>query len=477
MLVISLICGALGFLIHLQFPTIGPRGTIVVRALLVIAMLVNGALAWKMVRTRISAWVGLTSILTTGLALRLHMLALARQTMLFPDAISYRVQAINRDLFTFWDGNTWTPFWAYCLRVWYRIFGTNEVVQRSLTLILSLAVVVTIFWLGRVLFSSRTGLAASMLVALSPLLIWNSVQGLREEVGILELLALLLFLKTQKPTRRTAIFVGLTVGLIGLTRTEFLPVAIVLVALTWIRRDKLLSAGTALAVSVVLIFPQGWAIWAQWGQPDFWVKNFTRGWVNMEYQSGNLTEAQFQRSGGGQPLPDKERLTKSIFAGPLLGPQEWFFKVHTPRETFTRTLTGAALLPFYSFRAAIWLGQDGSFLTDAPIRDREPFVTATWIGGVTALLGLIALALRGHWQILLTMLMLGVIYAMPFTIGDLRYNQDPPLFDMRLSEAMVPLLALGLGSIIGLVKSRRSDHSTAIQSPTSSGENLELKET
>src|SRR5688572_22532894 len=92
-LVISLICGALAFLIHLQLPTIGPRGTMAVRALLVIAMLANGALVVKMVRTRFSAWVGLTSILTIGLGLRLHMLALVRQTLLFPDAQTYQTQA------------------------------------------------------------------------------------------------------------------------------------------------------------------------------------------------------------------------------------------------------------------------------------------------------------------------------------------------------------------------------------------------
>lgn len=468
-LVVSLIAGSLGFLVHLQLPTIGPRGTMAVRALLVIAMLANGALVVKMVRTRFSVWVGLTSILTSGLALRLHMLALVRQTMLFPDAQTYQTQAAQEGLGTFWNGTNWTPFWVYLVRLWGRIFGPSAFAQRTLSLVLSLAVITATYWLGKRVHSTAGGLIAAALVSLSPFLAFSAVQGLREETGILLVLILLILLVDRKPSLWIAASAGIVLGLIGLTRSEYVPAVLLVALAVWVWRKKWLWIAAALTIAGLLLVPQAMLIKAYFGDTAYFAKLFTRGWVNIEYQTGNLTEEQFARSSdGSKPLPTKEELQKNLFAGPLLTPMEWYFEVHDPQQTAVRTVKGTATLPFFAVRSAIWSGHVGSFLTDHAKRDQEPYVTATWVLGLLALVGLGVLSIKGHWGILLFVLAISGIYAVPFTIGGVHYSRDPSVFDMRLSEVLIPLMAVGLGSLGAIATIGKRGRSPVLTEPVSS---------
>jgi len=66
---------------------------------------------------------------------------------------------------------TRAPLHPLLLQGWIRIFGSSEAAARSLSVVCGLATVVLIYEIGRVAFDTATGLWASWLAALSPLLI------------------------------------------------------------------------------------------------------------------------------------------------------------------------------------------------------------------------------------------------------------------------------------------------------------------
>ena len=68
-----------------------------------------------------------------------------------------------------------TPPLYYVLAwLWTRVFGTGEIGARSLSAVVGTATILVAFLAVRRLFGNRVGLAAAALVAVNPLLVWNS---------------------------------------------------------------------------------------------------------------------------------------------------------------------------------------------------------------------------------------------------------------------------------------------------------------
>ena len=63
------------------------------------------------------------------------------------------------------------------LQAWITFFGSSEAAARSLSVVCGLATIVLIYQIGRVAFDTATGVWASWLAALSPLLIVYSRRG------------------------------------------------------------------------------------------------------------------------------------------------------------------------------------------------------------------------------------------------------------------------------------------------------------
>lgn len=449
----------LGWLAHASFAPIGPRGNLAIGGLLAISVLGMFTLLIRWVRER--AWIpALASVLFSGLASRLHLLALVRHTLLFPDAQTYQSQATQGDLTSFWNGTNWSPFWVYLIRIWSKAFSHTSQSQRMLSILTSLFLVIATFAVGRRLLGTFGGLAAALGVSLSPMMAFSSVQGLREEIGIALLVMLVYFVLDPRKNLWSGIAAGASFGLIGLTRMEYLPAGGIILLFAYARRREFFTAAIAIVVATVLLVPQSLLVKAYFGDSAHWQKIFTRGWVNIEYQTGFLTEEEYRRA--GEPAPTKEALQKDLFQGPLLTPMEWYFKVHTPREAFRRTAIAIPTLPLFSARHAIWAGANLSYLTNAGAGEPTSSATLKWIPGALGMLGLLLLALRRRWELILLVIVLGATYGVPFLIGGLSYNRDPLVFDMRLSEVFIPFMAVGIVSVFYIRRSTElSDDSVA----------------
>jgi len=77
------------------------------------------------------------------------------------------------------DGNIWgdttyfrAPFYIYCLGLLYALFGSSLWVGRLFGLAIGLVSVFLTFLLGRKIFSSKIGLGAALIQALSPIMIF-----------------------------------------------------------------------------------------------------------------------------------------------------------------------------------------------------------------------------------------------------------------------------------------------------------------
>lgn len=68
---------------------------------------------------------------------------------------------------------------------WSRMFGTSETGLRSLSALVGVAAVIAIYVAARRLLSPRAGVAAAVLTATSPLLVWYSQEARSYELGLL----------------------------------------------------------------------------------------------------------------------------------------------------------------------------------------------------------------------------------------------------------------------------------------------------
>jgi mannosyltransferase len=69
---------------------------------------------------------------------------------------------------------TRAPLHPLLLQAWLRLFGTSEASARSLSVLCGIAAVGLVWWIGRLVFDSRTGLWGAWLAAISPLLVYYS---------------------------------------------------------------------------------------------------------------------------------------------------------------------------------------------------------------------------------------------------------------------------------------------------------------
>ncbi len=142
--------------------------------------------------------------------------------------------------------------------VWAKIFGTSEVGLRSLSAVLGCAVIPITYLCGRELVSKRAGLAAALLAAVSPFMIWYS-QEAREYMLLAALsgLSLLYFARCRRAGSRRnlvwwAVFSALALATNYFAAFLVAPEAILIVYR--IRsRASVVAAGALVAVQAALI--------------------------------------------------------------------------------------------------------------------------------------------------------------------------------------------------------------------------------
>lgn len=153
---------------------------------------------------------------------------------------------------------TKAPLYPVLVGVGYSVLGENyDRVLTAQTLIGP--VTVALSWvLARRLFGPKVGVAAAFVVALYPYTWQYETRLYSEAIAVpLVMLALILFLE-REPTRARVVLMGLTLGLLMLTRPA-LAYLIVGVAVAWVLmvgwRRGLAATGVALVVGVLVLMP------------------------------------------------------------------------------------------------------------------------------------------------------------------------------------------------------------------------------
>lgn len=103
------------------------------------------------------------------------------------------------------------PLYAIILHYWLKIFGDNEIIVRLLSIIFNLASIITIYFLGKVIFNKRVGVIVAFLFTIAPLCLnYGTEARMYSLLLFLVILATLLFWKfLKKPTPGKGIAYGL----------------------------------------------------------------------------------------------------------------------------------------------------------------------------------------------------------------------------------------------------------------------------
>ncbi|MBI3286892.1 MAG: glycosyltransferase family 39 protein, partial [Chloroflexi bacterium] len=121
-------------------------------------------------------WVGLAAIFSLGIALRLFRLG--DQSLWLDEAFSVTLsrKPVLEMLRLIVLSDSHPPLYYLLLHFWM-ILGDSEVLVRLLSALLSGASILTMYALGRAMYSHSVGLTAALILALSPFHIWYAQEA------------------------------------------------------------------------------------------------------------------------------------------------------------------------------------------------------------------------------------------------------------------------------------------------------------
>ncbi|MBI4451964.1 glycosyltransferase family 39 protein [Candidatus Woesearchaeota archaeon] len=137
----------------------------------------------------------------------------------------------------------------------YKLFGINEITSNILSLIVSLAGIILIFYLGRFMFNEKTGLVAALLLSFYPLDVIFSTRLLPDfPSAFFMALSVLFFLKAEKfSSKRHYLYSGLSWGIAYLIKEMAIVLALFFAGYALYKRR--LSKNHLLILAVFVIFP------------------------------------------------------------------------------------------------------------------------------------------------------------------------------------------------------------------------------
>jgi Predicted membrane protein len=155
-------------------------------------------------------WFWLAAILTSGLILRLYLMSMLK-CLTFDEIDS--VSETNRPLGQIWSYIKWEmhpPLHFYYLHFWISAFGSSETALHWSSLVLSLAAIIVLYFLGKEIFkSSIAGLAAAVLYAWSSLFcFYGDWARMTTMLFLFAALSFLFFFKLLKARGRKIILFG-----------------------------------------------------------------------------------------------------------------------------------------------------------------------------------------------------------------------------------------------------------------------------
>lgn len=282
-------------------------------------------------------------------------------TRLDADAIGYKnyAQAMTFNLFNnngFYSGNfnEREPFFVLITKLFFSIFGPSETHTRLLTITLYIAGIYLLYLVARRLFGKIWGILAALTMTFNIPLILDSSRGMRLELEIFLILALVWFIfcvdwKISK--YKIFAIAGFIGGLILLTRfiNIFGILSIFFIAAILHSNKKILLAVKlfllSAAISILLFIPHKYGIYKVHNDPS-WDVN-----VNMRWNAN----VEFADKPG---FPTKEDNGKNPYAGPKITASEYFFKLHSSKEVTLGMLNGyVKIIKNYDVVGYPWLVQ------------------------------------------------------------------------------------------------------------------------
>jgi 4-amino-4-deoxy-L-arabinose transferase-like glycosyltransferase len=153
------------------------------------------------------------------------------------------------------------PLYGFFLIPIYWVFGRHWEVVGVAQILVAIGTAILVYEIGRRLVSALVGLIAAALVAIHPYLVWHDIHLNREILDqfLAAAIVLLTLVLTDRPRIRTAVLLGLALGLgiLGNVRLAALPLliaAFVIVRIGFDRRAVLIAV-SILGVAAIAVAP------------------------------------------------------------------------------------------------------------------------------------------------------------------------------------------------------------------------------
>ena len=341
---------------------------------------------------------------------------LARNTVLDPDVLEF--QRLARDMTpqsVF--GGVREPVWPLLLVPPVRLLGDHSPVAIRFAGVLGFVLLIVAFQLIVTrLFGRRWGIAAALVLAVTPWMVYQASRGLREQTSAGLILLLCLGLLPEKTSNRRLVGLFALAGLTGLLRWDAMVVMLPVLGLALlVRRPPPAVWILGPAVTVVIVAPLLVANYFEHGDAFYHSNIHARFFTNIEFHD--------------QPgYPTSEELKTNSFAGPPTTWTHFVFALHSPPELARRAVRAFLIIP-EDITSDAMLGTTYYHLPSRVMVPLEPFVTyLAW-----------ALAVAGGCLLLRTR-----AWMVPVVLGAivLVYSPIASLIDHRLVLPVYPLMAI-----------------------------------
>jgi hypothetical protein len=263
-----------------------------------------------------------------GSAQRWRLLNSVVHTPLEVDAISYRDLAVGmRGLF---DTHYREPVFIWVVKVFSIVFPSGDLSLRLCTFSLSVLMILVLYFVGKKLFTPFVGLLAALFFATNTFMIESSARGLRGEIFMLTIVALIacLFRKSERFEIKDAIMLGVVAGLNNLNNLSFLSITVPLIVIVGaIRRWKATLLLLSLGISLVVLLPHLIQNKREFGDYFYTTNIHARYYRNLEF--------------GGKPgFPSVDEIKQNSYAGTPLTTFAYFFGLHTFKDVLETSWNG-----------------------------------------------------------------------------------------------------------------------------------------
>ncbi len=342
------------------------------------------------------------------------------------------------------------PLFIFLVKLFFDIFGVSATHLRFVSFAFSLAAVYLTFRIGREWFHEVVGLMAAFILAVHPYLIQLSARGLREEWFATALLLFVYhgYVRSSMTWWARAAVSGVLAGCVLLTRSEFLPMLLIVLLLYPLiarRQWNYAMAAMAIVLSLVLWIPHQYSIYKKYGDFFYTANQYARFYTNREF--------------AGRPgFPSKDEISlKGMYYGPKITPFVYYWKLHSAGQLLTGSFIGFATIHLKMPLAFISGRGNAGALIYAVGRMRDnPGVSEVirmlklagrlfierWLATIMGLVvlltfiaGLVLTGMHRNWMIFFFMMLFQVHTSFLASLG----------LDERLSVHSYPLIALCCG--------------------------------